>query len=195
MRDSDAFSLGALYAAAMRAARGKRRRPPVARFLLELEPALCTLRQELITGIWRPGGPRLLSVCDPKPRTISVAPFQDRVVHQALAAVLAPRIERRLVSDSYACRPGLGTHAALARGRAWARTYRWFVHLDVAKYFPACDHGVISAQLAADHPESWLRELCNVILAAGVCEKRRWHFPGDDLFAPLDRPWGCRWGT
>lgn len=76
------------------------------------------------------------------------------------------------VDRAYAL-PGLGTHVAPARARAWARTYRWFVHLDVAKFFPACDHAVISAQLAHDHPEPWLRELCGVIFAAGVCERRR----------------------
>lgn len=36
----------------------------------------------------------------------------------------------------------------------------------------------------------WLRELCGIILAAGVCEHRRWHFSGDDLFAPFDRAVG-----
>jgi hypothetical protein len=120
MREPEAFSLGTLYAAAMRAGRGKRRRAPGARFLLELEPALCALRDELAAGTWRPGVPRLLAVRDRSRGRYSVAPFRDRVVHQALAAVLAPRIERRLVGDCHACRPDRGTHAALARGRAWA---------------------------------------------------------------------------
>jgi hypothetical protein len=195
MRDTDAFSLRALYAAAMRAARGKRKRASVARFLLELEPALCTLRDELLAGDWRPGLPRLLAVHDPKPRTISVAPFRDRVVHQALAAVVAPRIERRLVTDTYACRPGFGTHAALARARAWARTYRWCVHLDVAKFFPSIDHATVSGQLAADHPEPWVHTLCGIILTTSVCERRHWHFAGDDLLTPLGRAVGLPLGN
>jgi len=191
----DAFSVGALYAAAARAARGKRHRASVASFLLELEPLLCDLRTALVLGTWRPGRPQLREIRDPKPRTISVAPFRDRVVHQALAAVLAPRLERRLVRDTYACRVGMGTHAALARARAWARTYRWYAHLDVVKFFPSCDHAILAAQAHADHPESWLRALCAVIVDAGDCEGRRAHFPGDDLLSPLAHAVGLPLGN
>jgi len=44
-----------LLEAAENAARGKRRRPDVARFLLDLEPELHRLREELITGVYTPG--------------------------------------------------------------------------------------------------------------------------------------------
>jgi RNA-directed DNA polymerase len=93
-----------------------------ARSLLEFEPALHELRAALLDGSWRLARAHLRAVRDPKPRTISVAPFRNRVAHQVLASVLVPRLERRLVTDTYACRTGKGTHAALARARAWART-------------------------------------------------------------------------
>ncbi|MGA2741857.1 MAG: hypothetical protein ABSG65_31010 [Bryobacteraceae bacterium] len=38
-----------LLASALAAARGKRKRPDVARFLFDLEPNLCTLQRELLT--------------------------------------------------------------------------------------------------------------------------------------------------
>ena len=107
------FSREALWQATRRAARGKRHRAAVARFTLALEEVISHLHRALIDGVWQPSTPRLMSVRDPKERTISVLPFADRVVHQALCAALEPRVERRLIGDTYACRAGLGTHAAL----------------------------------------------------------------------------------
>jgi hypothetical protein len=124
-----------------------------------------------------------------------VSAFRDRVVHQAIAAIMAPRIERRLVHDTFACRPGRGTHAALARARAWARTYRFHVHLDVVRFYPAIDHAIVRTQLAEDHHEPWLLALCDRILAAGRGATFRAHFPGDDLFAPLARAVGLPLGN
>lgn len=89
----DLFSFAALLAAAKRAMRAKRRRRSVARYALELEPRLIALQARLMAGTFRPQRPVLLRVHDPKPRLISVQPFEDRVVHQALAAALEPRLE------------------------------------------------------------------------------------------------------
>lgn len=191
----EVFALGSLFEAARRAARGKGRRASVARFRLELEPELVRLHHELLDGSWRPSPPRILHVHDPKPRTISVLPFRDRVVHQALFVVLEPRLDRRMIRDTYACRPGFGTHAALARGRAWARTYRYWVRLDVQRYFPSLDHPLLRAQWRRLLPEAFLRELMDRILAAGVCDRERWHFPGDSLFAPYEREVGLPLGN
>lgn len=44
-----------LTEAARIAARGKRQRPDVARFLHELEPNLCRLQRELQDGAYQPG--------------------------------------------------------------------------------------------------------------------------------------------
>ena len=98
------------------------------------------LQAELRAGTWRPGTPSQHEVMDPKHRVITAAPFEDRIVHQALAAEIGPLLERGLIADSFACRVGRGTHAALRRARAWARGYRYGVHLDVVKYFPSVDH-------------------------------------------------------
>ena len=48
-------SLDNLDTAYYKARRGKRRRPDVARFALELEQNLSVLQQELITGAYTPG--------------------------------------------------------------------------------------------------------------------------------------------
>ena len=141
------MDFGALCDAARRAALGKRRQPNVARFLMDLEPELLRLRRELVAGAWRPGRYRVFSVRDPKPRTICAAPFRDRVVHHALCAVLEPVFERYAIYDSYACRPGKGTLAALRRAQRHARRHAYFAKLDVRRYFQSVDHAVLRALL------------------------------------------------
>lgn len=189
------FSFPALWSAAARAARGKRHRPGVARFRLDLEAELLALRRELLSGDWRPGPQRRLVIHDPKPRVISVPPFRDRVVHQALAAVLGPKVERRMIRDSYASRVDAGTHAALRRARAWSRTYAWHVRLDVAQFFPGVDHAIVREHLAEDVPHGGLRAVCEAILRAGGGPRHRAYFPGDDLFTPYERDVGLPLGN
>ncbi len=128
-----------------------------------------------------------LQIFDPKPRVISVPPFRDRVVHQCLCAVLAPRVERRLIRHNFACRVGQGSRAAMRVARAWARTYRWHVRLDVQRFFPTVDHAVLLGQIAKDVPEDELRGVCERIVAAGAEAGAGFYIPGDDLFTPVGR--------
>lgn len=189
------FSFAALWSAAQRAARGKRTAASVARFRLDLEPRLFALRDELLSGRWSPGAVRTMLVHDGKPRVISVPTFRDRVVHQALSAATAPRVERRMIRDSYACREGEGTHAAFRRARAWARTWRWWVRLDVRRYFPTIDHGVVCAQLRDDVAHEGLRAICERILDAAGERGAGHRLPGEDLFATLSRKAGLPLGS
>ena len=62
-----------------KARKGKRRRPDVARFSLDLERNLLALQRELAAGDYLPGAYRQFTVYERKPRLISVAPFRDRV--------------------------------------------------------------------------------------------------------------------
>ena len=104
-----------LLQAAHKAARRKRHSANVAQFGFDLENQLLRLHDELISNTYQPGAYRTFEIYDPKRRMISAAPFRDRVVHHALCNVLEPIFERTFVFDSYACRKGKGTHAAVDR--------------------------------------------------------------------------------
>ena len=89
---------------------------------------------------YRPGPYRTFTIYEGKTRQISAAPFRDRVVHHALTGVLEPIFERSFIFDSYACRKGKGTHAAVDRCQEFARRFRYVLKADVRKFFPSIDH-------------------------------------------------------
>jgi RNA-directed DNA polymerase len=156
-----------LLAAERLAARGKRDRESVARFEFHLERELIQLQEELIDGRYRPGAFYTFEVRDPKPRAICAAPFRDRVVHHAVCDVLEPIFERCAIFDSYACRVGKGTHAAIARAQQLARRHAFFLTCDVRHFFARVDHGVLAAQLARRCREAPLLRLLGQIIAHG----------------------------
>ncbi|MBM3464621.1 MAG: RNA-dependent DNA polymerase [Armatimonadetes bacterium] len=137
-----------LLACARRAALGKRHRPEVSDFLVRLEANVLALQRELQDGAWRPGRFREFLVREPKPRLISAAPFRDRVVHHALVSVLEPIYEKSFIFHSYACRKDKGTHAALRQYRKWIRSSKYFLKMDVRKFFPSVDHEILMKTLA-----------------------------------------------
>ena len=162
-----AIAWGNLMLATKKAARGKRSRPEVARFLFDLEPGLIALQGELLDGSWRPGEFRTFQIRDPKPRTISAAPFRDRVVHHALMNVLDPIFDRSLIGHTYACRRGKGTHRALAHARLLARRNGYFLKGDIEACFESIDHTVMKAQLRRILKDHRLLEVLDRIIDAG----------------------------
>ena len=163
----DVASFGALCAAARRAARGKRRVAAVARWLADLEPNALRLERELDAGTWRPGAPTTFVIHDPKTRTITAAPFEDRVVHHALMDRLEPLLEARLVPETFACRRGKGTHAALRHARGLVRRRGWYLKLDVARCFDSIRHDLALEALAEVTADERVLELAGRIVRAG----------------------------
>src|SRR5262249_13122098 len=122
------------------------------------------------------------------PRLISAAPYRDRVVHPALCNVLEPIFERSFVFDSYACRAGKGTHAAVRRCQEYARRFRYVLKGDIRKYFPSIDHQILKERIARkikDRDVHWLVDL--LIGASNAQEPSAAWFPADDLLTPLER--------
>ncbi len=187
--------MASLRRLALLAARGKRRAPDVARFLLDVDANVARLADDLATAVYRPGRGRDFVIRDPKPRWIHALPFRDRVAQHWLIHLTLPRIERSLAPQTYACRTGKGTHRCLARAAALTRNKRFVLRVDVRKFFPSIDHAVLKRQLERTTPVAW-RWLRDVFLEApGVGERVAWHMPGDDLFTPLTRPHGLPIGS
>lgn len=61
--------------------------------------------------------------------------------------VLEPVFERQFIFHTYACRKNKGSHKAVAYAFSKARKNRYFLKLDVRKYFYSIDHSVLKAML------------------------------------------------
>lgn len=190
------ISFANLHRAALKAQRGKRDRPAVLRFHYDLERELWRLHDELARHIYRPGLYRTFTIHEPKRRLISAAPYRDRVVHHALCNVLEPIYERSFIFDTYACRPGKGTHAAVRRCQEYARRFRYVLKADIRKFFPSIDHEVLKATLARTIKDPDVLRLAGLIIDhANRQEPVLEWFPGDDLFTPIERRRGLPIGN
>ncbi len=156
-----------LLSATGRAARGKREQAQVARVLADREPHVLALQRALVSERWRPGPMTSFVLHDPKPRTIAVAPFSDRVVHHAIIDVLEPVLDRRLVHATFACRRGKGTHAALDHVQALVRRHAWFLKMDVERFFASVPHAAVMQALVRIVKEGPLVRLVERIVTAG----------------------------
>lgn len=185
-----------LLRAYRKARRGKRSKPGVAEFGLNLEHELLTLRRALQDGMYQPGEYRLFTIYERKPRLIAAAPFRDRVVHHAVMQVIEPELDRTFISDSYACRHGKGVHAAVDRYQAWSQTYRYVLKMDIQQYFPSIDHDLLKEKL-----RRWIKDAQVLDLFACIIDSspestaEPQYFPGDDLLTSLDRRVGIPIGN
>lgn len=130
------------------ACRGCRSAPAAVAFGRELDAELATLRKGLLEGSIAVGAFTSFPIRDPKPRQIHAPMFRERVLHHALIHVGGERLERYLIDDTFACRKGKGTHAAVARAEQFAARYRYVLKLDVRRYFDSIDHELLLRQLA-----------------------------------------------
>lgn len=137
-----------LVAAHKRARMGKRRRFEVVEFEQDLWANLGALQMELLHGTYRVGRYRRFVVYEPKKREILAAPYRDRVTQQAIVGVTGPIWDKSMIADTYACRPGMGTHAGAERVQQWLRRLSathgyqnvWCLKMDVSKYFASISH-------------------------------------------------------
>ena len=153
-----------LAAALGRVMKGRGGKRDVAAFAARRDEELAALRDELLSGAWRPGPYGQFRVTDPKPRTISCAPVRDRVVHHALCGVVAPILERGFTEDCYACRAGKGTHRAAARARELVRRHGWTCKLDIRRYFDSVPHDRLLELLLPMFREKEIRRMIEVIV-------------------------------
>ncbi len=192
----DMISVENLYRASRAARRGKRYRPACSRFEYQLEKELFSLHEELATGTYKPGPYRSFEIYEPKKRLISAAFYRDRVVQHALTNCLSKVFEPRFIANSFACRQGKGTHAAVARAQAFSKKHRYVWKADVAGFFPSMDHQVLVSLIQRkikDNRVVWLSERIlqeSPAVHRGIC-----FFPGDDLFTVSERRCGLPIGN
>jgi retron-type reverse transcriptase len=136
-----------LMSAYRKARLGKSTKPDQQAYSRSLRDNLRVLQSEIRSMTWMPGPLREFTIYEPKERLIAAAPFRDRVMHHALMNILEPILEKRQISHSYACRKGKGNHACVKQAYNNQRHYPWVLKMDIRKYFPSIDLGILKSQL------------------------------------------------
>lgn len=136
-----------LLSAHHKARKGKRYREEVMSFELNLWENLAALQMELLWGSYKPGRYREFMVYEPKQRQILAAPYRDRVAQHAICNICGPGWDKSMITDTYACRPGKGTHAGVNRLQKWLRGLDrqgevWVLKMDLEKYFASIRHSL-----------------------------------------------------
>lgn len=137
------------------------------RFAFHVEEELFVLQKELSERTYIPRDYFYFMIQDPKERTISVAQFRDRVVHHALVNILEPIYEKRFIFDSYATRKEKGTHKAIERAQNFLRKNRWYLKMDIRKYFDSINHKVLNTSIQRKIKDHYILDLCSKIIAKG----------------------------
>jgi len=126
---------------------GKSYSSEVAKYRLNLDANLLLLRHQILTNTIEVGKYRFFKIYDPKERQICAGAFKEQVLHHALMNICHDYFERVQIFDSYASRKGKGTYAAIERAKRYTKRYRYFLKLDVKKFFASIHHVVLKGQL------------------------------------------------
>lgn len=140
-------------------------------FERSLEDNIFELHKNLISGLYRHSPYEPFTIHDPKQRTIHKALVRDRVVHQAIVNVIEPLFEKRFIHDSYSCRVGKGTHAAVERLRSFLRSASkngtktiYAAKCDVRKFFASVNHEILLSLLTKRIFDPRVVDLLTVII-------------------------------
>ncbi len=137
-----------LFVAYEKAASGKRYSAGHLQFKQHLAANIRLLSDALESGSYKPSPSSIFYVNTPKRRQISALPFSDRVVQHALCNVIEPIFDKTFLPNSYACRRGAGTHAAVIAAQSLMRNgYTWHLKIDFAKYFASIDREKLHAEI------------------------------------------------
>lgn len=144
--------------------RGLRKKELNSEYYFFLEGNLLSLQSRLKSKTYQPSKYRYFKIYEPKERLISVAGFEDRIVHHALVNILEPIYEKIFIYDSYATRKGKGSHRAIARAQYFLKRNRWFLKIDIEKYFGSIDHLTLINIIKRKIKDPHIVELINLIV-------------------------------
>jgi retron-type reverse transcriptase len=141
-----AFSEENLYTAYLDARKNKRATRSCFAFERRLGSGLAELHQLLRDGSYAPLPYNTFHVHEPKQRLIHAPAFRDRVVQHAIYRIIQPIFDATFIDQSFACRPGRGTHAASDYVQAalqQAPRESYLLQLDIRKFYYSIDRGIL----------------------------------------------------
>ena len=125
-----------------KAVKGKQNRHEVIVFKNKFEVNINNLIEQIKNETVEVGDYRFFKVFDPKPRFICAAKFPERILHHAIMNICEPVFEKYAIDDTFACRLNKGSLKAIERAQQFSRQFKWFLKLDIKKYFDSIDQAI-----------------------------------------------------
>jgi retron-type reverse transcriptase len=128
---------------------GKGTKDLVLKYESNLACNLSRLESRLLSGEYKPKRHYEFQINDPKPRLIQAPALTDRIVQHSVCNALRTPIQQRLISTTYSCLIGKGTHAASNQLQEYLKDnqYRYYLSLDISKFFYSIDHHHLLVEL------------------------------------------------
>lgn len=152
---------------------GKRSKPDVQEFSLNLMDNILALHKDLVNRIYQHGLYQGFRINDPKPRQIHKSPVRDRLLHHVVYRLLYPFFDLTFIADSFSCRVDKGTHKALSRFRKLSYVVSrnhtratWVLKCDIRKFFENINHEILLNILKQYIPDEDIVWLLNEIICS-----------------------------
>lgn len=158
------IDLNNLYLAYHKAAKAKKNKAEVVGYGKNLNNNLKLLQKQIENTDIDIGHYHYFTIYDPKKRTICAASFPERVLHHAIMNVCHQYFECFQIYDSYATRVGKGTYKAIDRAVYYNRRYKYYLKMDIRKYFDNISHTILLNQLKKLFKDKDLLTLFNKII-------------------------------
>lgn len=188
----DIISIENLLEAWKEFVKGKKGKPDVQEFNLNLMDNILELHSDLNDHAYKHGGYKAFNICDPKSRNIHKASVRDRLLHHAIYRMLYPFFDKVFIADSYSCRLNKGTHKALNRFKVFAfkagqnnTQTCWVLKCDIRKFFASIDHKILMDILCEYIPDKDILWLLQRIIGSFSSDKAEVGLPLGNLTSQL----------
>jgi hypothetical protein len=141
------FSLNYIYTCYLVAYKGRNKTKEVIEYNQNLEENLFQLRNKLLTFTYKHSSYKTFVVNDSKKRVINAPSFEDHILHHLVFRILEDIFDRKFAENSFANRRGKGSHRAVLKLQKESRKYKYFLKMDITKYFQSVDQGILLKQI------------------------------------------------
>lgn len=150
---------------------------------------------ELKAGTWAPEPYFRVEIPKKKNevRKLGLLSVKDKIVQQAIKALIEPLFENLFVDNSYGYRPNKGHTKAVRRAltECLKKKNKWVLRLDIDNYFDTINHHLLAAKLYAVIGDEEIVRLIMLSVRMGVVNKRlKWQdnvdgVPQGAILSPL----------
>lgn len=156
MKIEEIFTFENLYDSHVKCRKSKQQKGEVIRFEIDLSENIYKLMKELHSKKYKVGKYKQFIIYEPKKRLIEALPYRDRVVLMCFCEhSIIPRLDKRLIYDSVACRKNKGTLFGMDRLAYFLKKEYfkennnkvYYLKCDIRKYFPSINHNILISNL------------------------------------------------